>query len=260
VKSKRKTIEVLAVILLGLLFYEVLVLPLSEMALWALRNMRYRWEEQRKQEQNTPKEETPAVSGTSLVASSIEKMDPNEEYKFRGGFLESGIWNLTADIDGYGNKESIKIVQKRTEGERTSYKVTAYLLQNGEEHLIVENTGGPFSWAKILDLDNYGPKEFLFETVEGQLGYTRFYRYEDGEFIYVPLIPETGWSGFAGSGGVHLWNTGSETLVYFPVDEAGLPLRGECRGKGELYTYYDGVLVKLHNTSLAPEWCREFKG
>lgn len=211
------------------------MLTLSEMSLW--------------------KKQSPTVSG----AFSTARTNSAEEYKSRGGFLESGIWNLVADVDSDGNEELIKITQKRIEGERTSYKVIANLVQNGKESIIVENTGGPFSWAKLVNLNNYGPKEFLFETVEGQLGYVRFYRYENGKFIYVPLTPETGWPGFAGTGGVHLWKTDGEVLVYFPI-RFGSPLRGECNGKGELYKYYNHTLVKLYNISLAPEWCREFRG
>lgn len=256
--SQRKTIELLAVILLGLLFYGVLVLPLSETALWALRNMRYRWEEQQKQE--AQKEGAPTVFGTSSATSTTEKIDPNEEYKFRGGFLESGSWNIIADMDGDGNKETIKIIQERIEGETTSFKVTAYLSKDGKEKPFLRNNGGPFSWAKLVNLDDYGPKEFLFETVEGQLAYTRFYRYEDGEFVYIPLVPEVGWTGFAGVNGVRLWDLGDEILVYFPIEFKSPLITGECSGKGELYTYYNDTLVKLHDTSLAPEWCRGFKG
>lgn len=243
----------------GLLFYEALVLPLSEMAVWGLRNKRQRWEEQQEQKHTAKKEETPAVFGTSSTTQNIEKMDPNEEYRFRGGFLESGSWDIVADVDNDGNKETIRIVQEKIEGELTSYKVTANLLKDGKETPFVRNNGGPFSWAKIINLDNYGPKEFLFETIEGKLAHTLFYRYVNGRFSYVTIIPENGPPGFFGRNGAHLWDTGNNLLIYFPTEESSL-LRGGCEGKGELYTYYNHTLVKLYNISIAPEWCKEFKG
>lgn len=199
-----------------------------------------------------------SMATTNWSVLEIQTKKEIEEYKFNGGILESGTWEIVVNIEE-GEKAVIQIEQEKKAGEITTYHTKLYLLTEGKKQLIVKNIGGPLSWVKLVDLDKYYPKELLFETIEGQLAHTRFYRYQQGTFVYVPITPEDVQLGFWGRNGVSFLDQGEEFLVFRTTQQV-TDIKNGCNGKAEVYGYYDNSLVKLNDLQLTEEWCREFKG
>lgn len=181
-----------------------------------------------------------------------------EDYNFNGGFLESGRWEIAINIKEDENA-LIRIEQEKKESALTTYYTRLYLLIKGEKKLIAENIGGPLSWVKLVDLDKNYPKELLFETVEGHLAHTRFYRYQDGTFVSIPIVQEDVQTGFWGRDGISFFNQGKKLLI-FRITQPVTDLKNKCDGSAEVYGYRNNSLIKLNNIHLSKKWCREFKG
>lgn len=200
-------------------------------------------------------------SGTAtanLNVLGIQTKKEIEDYNFNGGMLESGTWEIVVNIREDENAV-IRIEQEKKDSELTTYYVKLYLLTKGDKKLIAENIGGPLSWVKLVELDQHYPKELLFETIEGHLAHTRFYRYQDGTFVSIPIVQEDVRTGFWGRDGISFFNQGKELLI-FRITQQVTDLKNKCDGSAEVYGYYNNSLIKLNNIHLSKEWCREFKG
>lgn len=208
----------------------------------------------------TTLETTPSIQESTEVGKVDQKQ---EEFKFPGGMIEPGNWELIADFDGDGEREFIRATQQKKRDVFLYFESVVSFINGSEEQVIVEHRGGPLIWLKLVNLDKYGPPEFLFETLEGQLAYTRFYQYREGKFVPIPIVPlrQNGEmfsdSAFLGRNGIRLWETEDKVMIALYKDQL---TEKSCPGETELYSYYDGKLIRTYNLCTTPEWSQEFKG
>jgi len=163
--------------------------------------------------------------------------------------------SLEADLDNDGKLEKIYIKEE-------SQKVRGITLVNTKLYFkgnLIYKGNGLFSDIRIADFNQDGKKEVIITLLPSNRALTQVFTFEKDQLKLIPILPDNSFQGFFNRYGIKIIDLEGDGIKEIFVPK-GWYFTKDCIGKGEIYKFYDGKLIKFLELRESDVWCKNFKG